>query len=123
MLSKHDSYLILFPLASLGNVHLLSSEGKGFDAEYPDSAADCAPVPTEGIVNGIHHPDSSCVVFDPQFESTIGGNLPKEQPMSEESLRESLKKQFEFCFSRWVTLKIYDVRIAIPSSKIPVCTS
>lgn len=26
--------------------------------------------------------------------------LPEEQPLSEESLRESLKKELEFCFSR-----------------------
>lgn len=102
MMSKHDSYFttVLLLLASLGNLDIPSSEGKGFNAEYPDSAADYAPVPTEGIVNGIDHPDMSYLVFDPQFESAIDGNVPKEQPMSEGSLRESLKKQLEFCFSR-----------------------
>lgn len=102
MLSKHDSHLILWPLASSGNLDIPSSEGNGFNAEYPDSAADFAPVPTEGIVNGVHHTDLSYLVFDPQFDSAIDGNVPKEQPMSEETLRESLKKQFQFCFSRWV---------------------
>ncbi|KAM8757741.1 la-related protein 4 isoform 1-T1 [Acanthopagrus schlegelii] len=83
-----------------GNVEVPSSGGKGFDAEYPDSTADFAPVPTEGIVNGTDHPDLSYLVFDQQFESAIEGDVSKEQPMSEENLRESLKKLLEFCFSR-----------------------
>ncbi|XP_073324289.1 la-related protein 4 isoform X2 [Pagrus major] len=83
-----------------GNVEVPSSGGKGFDAEYPDSTADFAPVATEGIVNGIDHPDLSYLVFDQQFESAIEGDVSKEQPMSEEGLRESLKKRLEFCFSR-----------------------
>lgn len=74
--------------------------GKGYDAEYPDITADYAPGPTEGIVNGTDHPDLMYLVFDPQIESTIVGDASEEQPMSEESLRESLKKQLEFCFSR-----------------------
>ncbi|XP_078017440.1 la-related protein 4 isoform X1 [Epinephelus lanceolatus] len=74
--------------------------GKGYDAEYPDSPADYAPVPTEGIVNGTDHPDMMYLVFDPQCESATDGDAAKEQPISEENLRESLKKQLEFCFSR-----------------------
>lgn len=78
-----------------------SSGGKGYDAEYPDSTADYAPVLTEGIVNGTDHPDLMYLVFDPQCQSAIDGDASKEQPpVSEESLRESLKKQLEFCFSR-----------------------
>ncbi|XP_071349789.1 la-related protein 4 isoform X2 [Trachinotus anak] len=73
---------------------------KGYNTEYPDSAADYAPEPTEGIVNGINHPDLGYPVFDPQSESAIDDDVSKDQPMSEESLRESLKKQLEFCFSR-----------------------
>lgn len=91
--------ILLLPI-SPGNIDSLSSEGKGFNSEYPDSAADYAPVPTEGIVNGIDHPELSYLVFDPQFESATDGNAPKEESMSEGSLRESLKKQLEFCFSR-----------------------
>ena len=92
----------MFLLAScvLGNVEVPSTGGKGFDAEYPDSTADFAPVPTEGIVNGTDQPDLSYLVFDQQFESAIEGDVSKEQPMSEENLRESLKKLLEFCFSR-----------------------
>ncbi|XP_040015276.1 la-related protein 4 isoform X3 [Xiphias gladius] len=74
--------------------------GKGYDTEYPDSAADYAPVPAEGIVNDVNNPDLPYLVFDPQSESAVDGVVSKEQPMSEESLRDSLKKQLEFCFSR-----------------------
>lgn len=86
----------------LGYSDVPSSGGKGYDTEYPDSTADYAPVLTEGIVDGIDHPDLGYLVFEPQCESAIDGDVSKEQPMSEESLRESLKKQLEFCFSRWV---------------------
>ncbi|KAM9362250.1 la-related protein 4 [Symphorus nematophorus] len=83
-----------------GNTDVPSSGGKGYDTEHPDSPADYAPAPTEGIVNGYDHPDLSYLVFDPQCETAIDCDVSKEQPMSEESLRESLKKQLEFCFSR-----------------------
>lgn len=103
-MSKHDNYFttILFLLASSisGNVDVPSSGGKGYEAEYPDSATDYAPVPTESIVNGIDHTDVSYLVFEPQCESAVDCDVSKEQPMSEESLRDHLKKQLEFCFSR-----------------------
>lgn len=104
LLSKPDSYfttVLLLPASSiLGYSEVPSSGGKGYDAEYPDSTADYAPVPPEGIVNGTDHRDLSYLVFDPQCETAIDGDVSKEQPMSEENLRESLKKQLEFCFSR-----------------------
>lgn len=77
--------------------------GKGCDADYPDSAGDSAPLHTEDIGNGIDHPDVGCLVFDPQCELD---DLSKEEPMSEERLRECLKKQLEFCFSRWVVTRL-----------------
>lgn len=84
----------------LGNIDVPSLDGKGFDAEYPESAVDYSSVPTEDFVNGIDHPDLSYLGFEPQFESTVHGNISKDAPMSEESLRETLKKRLEFCFSR-----------------------
>ncbi|KAM7006426.1 la-related protein 4 [Tautogolabrus adspersus] len=77
-----------------------SSGVKGYDAEYPDSTADYAHVPTEGIVNCIDDADLSYLVLDPQCDPAMDGDVLVEQPMSEESLRESLKKRLEFCFSR-----------------------
>lgn len=96
---KHNNYftttLLLLAPSVLGNFEV-SSGGKGLDTEYPDSTADYVPITTEGIVNGVDYPDLSYVVFDPPCESDV----PKEQPMSEENLREYLKKQLEFYFSR-----------------------
>lgn len=84
----------------LGNIDVPSLEGKGFDAEYPESAVDYTSVATEDIVNGTDHPDLSYLGFEPQFESAVDGDISQDTPMSEEILRESLKKQLEFCFSR-----------------------
>ncbi|XP_062256191.1 la-related protein 4 isoform X2 [Platichthys flesus] len=83
-------------------------EGKGCDTEFPDGTGDFAPVvteapvPTEGPVatDGINPPDFGYLVFDQQSQPAMDGDVSKEQPMSEECLRESLKKQLEFCFSR-----------------------
>ncbi|XP_053171679.1 la-related protein 4 isoform X2 [Scomber japonicus] len=78
----------------------MTEGGKECDTAYPDTTADYAYAPTEGVVNGMDQTDLGYLVFDSQCESPIDGDAPKEQPMSEESLRESLKKQLEFCFSR-----------------------
>ncbi|XP_056886439.1 la-related protein 4 isoform X1 [Takifugu flavidus] len=101
--TEDTTWLLTYPptaMISEGNVDVPSVDGKGFDAEYPESAVDYTSVPTEDIVNGIDHPDVSYLGFEPQFESAVHGNISKDTPMSEESLRESLKKQLEFCFSR-----------------------
>lgn len=101
LLSKLDWYFttILFLLA-LCYCNVSSSGGKECDTAYPDTTADYAYTPTEGVGNGIDQTDLGYLVFDSECESPIDGDAPKEQPMSEESLRESLKKQLEFCFSR-----------------------
>lgn len=83
----------------LGFSDVPSSGGKGYDAEYLDSTSESAPLPT-GIVNDIEQPDLGYVVFDSQCEATIDNNMSKEEPVSEENLREALKKRLEFCFSR-----------------------
>lgn len=84
----------------LGNTDIASLELKGFDGEYPESAVDYISVPTEDIVNGIDHPDLGYLGFEPQFELAMSETISKDTLSSEESLRESLKKQLEFCFSR-----------------------
>lgn len=83
-------------LVSSGSSSLTSSEGKGFDWELPDSAADYASVP----VDGTEQTDLSYLVLDPQFEPAVGGNVLSEQPVSGEGVREALQKRLEFCFSR-----------------------
>nr|XP_020500800.1 la-related protein 4-like isoform X1 [Labrus bergylta] len=83
-----------------GDSDIPSSGVKGHDTEYPDSTADFAHVPAEGIVNCIDNADLSYLVLDSQCNPAMDGDVLVEQPMSEESLRESLKKRLEFCFSR-----------------------
>ncbi|KAM4588626.1 la-related protein 4 [Odontesthes bonariensis] len=76
-----------------------SSGGKGCYPEYVDGTADCVPVPV-GSVNDIEQLDLGYTGFDPQGECATDNEVSKEQPVTEESLRESLKKRLEFCFSR-----------------------
>lgn len=77
-----------------------SSGSKGCNTEYSDSTDGSIPVPAEGIINCIDPPELGCSLFDPLNGSAADGEVFKEQPLSEENLRESLKKQLEFCFSR-----------------------
>lgn len=53
-----------------------------------------------GVVNGMDPPDQSFPVCERITATNVDSKLPEEQPVSEESLRESLKKELEFCFSR-----------------------
>uniref|UniRef100_A0AAR2IQL6 HTH La-type RNA-binding domain-containing protein n=1 Tax=Pygocentrus nattereri TaxID=42514 RepID=A0AAR2IQL6_PYGNA len=53
-----------------------------------------------GLLNGVDTTDVAYPIFEPgQSSSLIFGEVV-EVPLSEESLRETLKKQLEFCFSR-----------------------
>lgn len=70
-----------------------SSGGKGYYSENVDSTAEYTPV------NDISPSDQGYLGFDPQCKSTID-NASEVQPMSEESLRQSLKERLEFFFSR-----------------------
>lgn len=82
-----------------GYADVSSSVGKAYSTEYPEGS-DYDHVPTDCIKNDTEYPDLGYLVFDPQYNTAIEDEVSKEQPMSEESLRESLKKQLEFCFSR-----------------------
>ncbi|XP_010879603.2 la-related protein 4 isoform X1 [Esox lucius] len=67
--------------------------------EYTDpSFASSAPAPIVGI-NGMGPPQLGCPLDDPVIGSSVEG-VSVEQPFSEDRLKESLKKQLEFCFSR-----------------------
>ncbi|XP_034389704.1 la-related protein 4 isoform X2 [Cyclopterus lumpus] len=98
--TEDSPWILTYPPPAEITGDVPSTGGKGYDAEYPDSTADYASVPTEGIVNGTDHPDLGYLLFDPQCESALDADASEEQPMSEESLRASLKKRLEFCFSR-----------------------
>ncbi|CAG5981855.1 unnamed protein product [Menidia menidia] len=82
-----------------GYSHIPSPGGKGYYTEYVDSPADYIPVPV-GDVLDMDQLDLGYIGFDPQGESATDGEVSKEQPVTEESLRESLKNRLEFCFSR-----------------------
>ncbi|XP_041835854.1 la-related protein 4 [Melanotaenia boesemani] len=73
--------------------------GKGYYTEYLDTTADYSAVPT-GNVHDTEQPDIGYLDFNPQGESATNIEVSKEQPVTEESLRGSLKKRLEFCFSR-----------------------
>ncbi|XP_061731163.1 la-related protein 4-like isoform X1 [Nerophis ophidion] len=72
---------------------LLSSGEKECDPDFPDSTvyAYAPPEDSTGIF------DAGCLAFGPQNESAFDAIQEKPTP---ECLRESLKKQLEFCFSR-----------------------
>lgn len=82
-------------LVSSGSSSQTSSEGKGFDWEFPDSATDYASVP----VNGTDQTDLTYLVLDQPFEPAVDANVLSEQAISE-GVRETLQKRLEFCFSR-----------------------
>ncbi|XP_024232931.2 la-related protein 4 isoform X2 [Oncorhynchus tshawytscha] len=71
------------------------AKGYGMGYSYP-SLDSSAPAPTEGIVNGMDSPELGYPLYDP----VTGSAVEEKQPLLEVSIRECLKKQLEFCFSR-----------------------
>ncbi|KAI7808048.1 la-related protein 4 isoform X2 [Triplophysa rosa] len=70
------------------------SEGcKEFEVSYGD--LDSAPPLESSMLNGLESAELDYPLYEP-----VEGEVIEEQPLSEESLKESLKKQLEFCFSR-----------------------
>ncbi|CAB1315071.1 unnamed protein product, partial [Coregonus sp. 'balchen'] len=73
------------------------TRGKVYGTGYSDPSSDSsARLPTEGVLIGMDPPELGYPLYDSVTESAV----EEQQPLSEESLRESLKKQLEFCFSR-----------------------
>uniref|UniRef100_A0A8C1JV99 La ribonucleoprotein 4Ab n=1 Tax=Cyprinus carpio TaxID=7962 RepID=A0A8C1JV99_CYPCA len=71
------------------------SEGfKEYGVGYGDSES--APPMENGMLNGME----SAELAYPLYEPVEGEAVEEQPPLSEESLKESLKKQLEFCFSR-----------------------
>ncbi|XP_072539168.1 la-related protein 4 [Salminus brasiliensis] len=67
---------------------------KGYNIGFGDSES--GPPVEGGLLNGIDAADATYPMYEP-----VEGEVAEEmQPLSEENLRESLKKQLEFCFSR-----------------------
>ncbi|XP_067091384.1 la-related protein 4 isoform X2 [Osmerus mordax] len=76
--------------------------GKEYSIEYPDLSDSSATVTPGGVMNGLDHSDLAFPMYEPLTDPTVEGEIleQQQQPLSEESLCESLKKQLEFCFSR-----------------------
>ncbi|XP_017271519.1 la-related protein 4 [Kryptolebias marmoratus] len=72
---------------------------KGYYCDYLDSTTDYVPV-SPCTVHDVDQPDLGYLVFDPQGDSATDTEVCPGQVVTEESLRESLKKRLEFCFSR-----------------------
>ncbi|XP_073707597.1 la-related protein 4 isoform X2 [Garra rufa] len=71
------------------------SEGfKEYGVGYGDSES--APPMENSMLNGME----SAELAYPLYEQVEGETVEEQPPLSEESLKESLKKQLEFCFSR-----------------------
>ncbi|XP_028849183.1 la ribonucleoprotein 4Aa [Denticeps clupeoides] len=84
--------------ASLTEGYPESSSCKAYTA-FADLDVGSSSAAAEGAVNGMDPPD----LHYPGCEPTAGNvdcKVSEEQPLSAESLRESLKKELEFCFSR-----------------------
>ncbi|XP_051515382.1 la-related protein 4-like isoform X3 [Myxocyprinus asiaticus] len=73
-----------------------NNTAEGFPALEDNSTSSTV----EGLVNGMDSPDQSFPVCEHTTATNVESKLPEEQPISEEILRESLKKELEFCFSR-----------------------
>ncbi|XP_026877172.2 la-related protein 4 isoform X1 [Electrophorus electricus] len=68
---------------------------KAFSPGFPALLDECPCSSAEGVVNGMDPP-----VCDSTTDTKMESKLCEEQPLSAENLRESLKKELEFCFSR-----------------------
>ncbi|XP_068598085.1 LOW QUALITY PROTEIN: la-related protein 4-like [Brachionichthys hirsutus] len=88
--TQDQSPLTYLPPADMtdGNLNVPFSEEK-------EATAERAPVLSEGIGSGVDH-----AVSDPHFTSAVSDDVSENQPPSEKSLRESLKRRLEFCLSR-----------------------
>ncbi|XP_028302340.1 la-related protein 4 isoform X2 [Gouania willdenowi] len=82
-----------------GYTDIPTSGGKEFNTDYPDSTADSSPMSSTGTMNSITPSDVGYLFFEPPCDSNIS-SVTEEQPDLELSVRDSLKKQLEFCFSR-----------------------
>lgn len=80
-----------------------SPEGKEFALRYPDGSdygSDYDPIASEVMGNGCDYPDLGYLVFDPQYNETVEEDMLTDKTLTQESLRDSLKKQLEFYLSR-----------------------
>ncbi|KAJ0023647.1 hypothetical protein NQD34_003546 [Periophthalmus magnuspinnatus] len=80
-----------------------SPDGKDFGLVYPDGSdygSDYDPAAPEVMGGTCDYPDLAYLVFEPPYNGTVEEEVMADKTLSEENLRESLKKQLEFYFSR-----------------------
>uniref|UniRef100_A0A671TE50 ATP-dependent 6-phosphofructokinase, muscle type-like n=1 Tax=Sinocyclocheilus anshuiensis TaxID=1608454 RepID=A0A671TE50_9TELE len=77
-----------------------TSVGKPYTSDFSTPEDNSTSGTVVGVVNGMDPPDQSFLVSERTTASNVESKLPYEQPVSEETLHESLKKELEFCFSR-----------------------
>ncbi|XP_054639818.1 la-related protein 4 isoform X2 [Dunckerocampus dactyliophorus] len=89
--TDHSFWMHSYPPNSDMSEDVVSSGGKGCTPDFPDNSD------PEELVNGTDPSDTGCLAGSPQSQPAVVA--PGEQAMPE-SLRESLKRHLEFCFSR-----------------------
>uniref|UniRef100_A0A673NK89 La-related protein 4-like n=1 Tax=Sinocyclocheilus rhinocerous TaxID=307959 RepID=A0A673NK89_9TELE len=77
-----------------------TSVGKSYTSGFSTPEDNSTSGTVVGVVNGMDPPDQSFPVSECTTAANVESKLPYEQPVSEETLRESLKKELEFYFSR-----------------------
>ncbi|XP_062397275.1 la ribonucleoprotein 4Aa isoform X4 [Sardina pilchardus] len=73
---------------------------KAYTTGFPSLEDATSSGAAEGTANGMDPPDLEFPLCEPPTGIDVDSTLTMEQPISAESLRESLKKELEFCFSR-----------------------
>ncbi|XP_012679704.2 la-related protein 4 isoform X3 [Clupea harengus] len=73
---------------------------KAYTEGFPSLEDSSSSGAAEGTANGMDPPDLEFPLCEPATGIDVDSTLTMEQPISAESLRESLKKELEFCFSR-----------------------
>uniref|UniRef100_A0A1A8MUR5 La ribonucleoprotein domain family, member 4 n=2 Tax=Nothobranchius pienaari TaxID=704102 RepID=A0A1A8MUR5_9TELE len=76
-----------------------SPDTKGYYSDYLDSTGDFSAV-LPCTMQNVEQPGLGYLLFDAQSNSATDIEVCKEQIVTEESLRDTLKERLEFCFSR-----------------------
>ncbi|XP_016333872.1 la-related protein 4-like isoform X2 [Sinocyclocheilus anshuiensis] len=77
-----------------------NSVGKQYTPGFSTPVDNSTASTVVGVVNDMDPPDQRFPVSEHTTATNVESKLPEEQPVSQETLRESLKKELEFCFSR-----------------------
>lgn len=96
VISQSHCYFFFF---LLGCIDVPSPDPKGDYCDYLDSPIDYVPEPS-CTVHEMDQPDLGYLISDLQGDFATDTEVCTKQEVTEENLRDSLKKVLEFCFSR-----------------------